>query len=404
MIIEGHTKFDINSDISILEQFNLSKIEATNLCKIINDIYDEWNDDENEYVYIKTNKKNLSGGTIEYIKNEQRVFVHLRGIVVDGKRINKNKRGQRGFCGMGSIGKISFSILLRANGTDKVAERLFIQKKAYNSNKIIKKCDTEKILKGAKIHELFRECPYIVRGEISTRGIIAEYMNLGDIWNFRESIRETKAVFPSSLYSQIIRSTLLALDFMHKLGYVHRDIKIDNILINNRDGKFEVKLTDFETCVKIGTTDEVAGSFFGIAPTRLKAILESDKNKKPCLAEDDIFSAGIAFYELAYEKIPDFANSQKKIAKKTLKYCLKKSIKDKFDVLNLKKILLLKKINNKIQELKFFNAQLSKNPPDHFNCFIAKLTNFDFNERLSAIEAFKQFDNFEKSLLNIINK
>jgi serine/threonine protein kinase len=36
------------------------------------------------------------------------------------------------------------------------------------------------------------------------------------------------------------------MDFIHKKGVVHRDIKLDNILINNReDGEYKVKIADF---------------------------------------------------------------------------------------------------------------------------------------------------------------
>ena len=39
---------------------------------------------------------------------------------------------------------------------------------------------------------------------------------------------------------------LLTMDFIHKKGVVHRDIKLDNILINKiEEGEFKVKIADF---------------------------------------------------------------------------------------------------------------------------------------------------------------
>ncbi len=48
----------------------------------------------------------------------------------------------------------------------------------------------------------------------------------------------------------------LALEAIHTLGYVHRDIKPDNMLI---DGLGHLKLADFGTCMKM---DEVRGRVY----------------------------------------------------------------------------------------------------------------------------------------------
>ncbi len=54
-----------------------------------------------------------------------------------------------------------------------------------------------------------------------------------------------KEVFTEDQARFYIAECVLAIESVHKLNYIHRDLKPDNVLIN-RDG--HIKLTDFGLC------------------------------------------------------------------------------------------------------------------------------------------------------------
>ena len=65
----------------------------------------------------------------------------------------------------------------------------------------------------------------------------------GDLLNCMENHE-----FPEEWAKFYVKEIMLAIEVVHKIGYVHRDIKPDNVLL---DASGHVKLADFGTCTKI---------------------------------------------------------------------------------------------------------------------------------------------------------
>lgn len=89
-------------------------------------------------------------------------------------------------------------------------------------------------------------------------------------------------------YAKLMFATARALQCMHQSGYVHADIKPNNIMIDNAG---VVKLIDFGQSCKIGTVKErIQGTPDYIAPEQVK--------RQPITAKTDIFNLGATMYWL----------------------------------------------------------------------------------------------------------
>jgi serine/threonine-protein kinase len=97
----------------------------------------------------------------------------------------------------------------------------------------------------------------------------------------------------------IIEQTLSALDFAHSLGFVHRDIKEQNILVSGSYPSYVAKLTDFGLAKSFKQTGmsgvtmvgDVAGTIVYMPPEQIRDF----KDVKP---PADIYAVGMTAYTL----------------------------------------------------------------------------------------------------------
>lgn len=109
-----------------------------------------------------------------------------------------------------------------------------------------------------------------------------------------------------------MRQILGAVKYMHSLNILHRDLKLENVVVVERNSKkVDIKIIDFGLSISlekgVNKEEETAGSLIYMAPECIEGTL--------CLA-NDIWSCGIILYMLATKKIPyKFKNDEDLIEK-----------------------------------------------------------------------------------------
>lgn len=98
---------------------------------------------------------------------------------------------------------------------------------------------------------------------------------------------------------KIIEQTLSALDFAHSLGFVHRDIKEQNILVDGAFPNYNAKLTDFGLAKSYKQTGMSGVTMVGdVAGTIAYMPPEQVRDFKDVQPPSDIYAAGMTAYSL----------------------------------------------------------------------------------------------------------
>lgn len=115
---------------------------------------------------------------------------------------------------------------------------------------------------------------------------------------------------------EVLTAAASGLSHMHEKGWVHRDIKPDNYLINDQN---EVRLIDFTIAAKptgglgklFGSKPKVQGTYSYMSPEQIRG-----QGVDP---RDDVYSFGCMAYELLTGKLPFTANNPQELLQRHLK-------------------------------------------------------------------------------------
>ena len=193
-----------------------------------------------------------------------------------------------------------------------------------------KKIDREEVEKGEGIKYLKNEIiilqylrhPNIVRFEEVKKTkkhyyIVMEFCNGGELSKALEKyIEKYGKPFSEEIVQHLMRQIIDAFKFMHERKIIHRDVKLDNILLNYETEedkknlnlmKAQVKIIDFGFSCKIdksGLQFTALGSPINMDPIILKKLNSSSKKERQLgyNQKADIWSLGTICYEMLIGK------------------------------------------------------------------------------------------------------
>jgi serine/threonine protein kinase len=271
--------------------------------------------------------------------------------------------------GNGSFGKLILAKDLKSNKevAIKIIDKTNFDHRLYKlfdgEIKILKTINHPNIVKFYDFYETDKNI-YIIMQYIKG-GTLKEYLNKYKI------ISENKV-------KEIIFYLLNAVEYLHKNEIVHRDIKLENIMLENENDLKSLKLIDFGLSISINDTDNneytnthLCGTFLYMPP---ELLTNKEIHKYNSIKERDIWAIGITMYRLLYNKHP-FHNKEETFTK------LKENLKNYTNTKNIVFHDEINKVNRNGKKL------------------ISQLLEPDWTKRINANFALKKsyFERFNKS-------
>lgn len=176
-------------------------------------------------------------------------------------------------------------------------QQLRVINQLFNEISLLRKLDHKNIIKLYKVYD-----------DETSISLIMEYVPHGNMLKRILSQKKSKEIEIAKFTKKLLK----VLKYIHSHGIIHRDLKLENILMTSKTGFCDFKLADFGlACYTDKTLKQKSGSPGYMAPEILRGTSYSTKA--------DIFSAGIILYILYTYTSPFSETNQEKTIEKNLK-------------------------------------------------------------------------------------
>lgn len=135
--------------------------------------------------------------------------------------------------------------------------------------------------------------------------VVTKFMPSGDLFNY--ICQQANQPLDEELAQHIIRQVCQAVQALHSKNIIHRDIKIENILMSDNSREATLKLADLGSAAKLASKDDTSKFQIGTPGYLAPEVLLG----KPYSFSCDVWSIGALMHVLLSAKLPFFDEDRK---------------------------------------------------------------------------------------------